>query len=318
LSCNSPRNCAGNDSLTAWEPGHGPRASAGTWVERVAELRIETDGTVTRCRRHRDGWMGTVHSRCYLQLRDRFPENSVQPTLIACADEVEGRAKEGRERFGFERHTTHWQEVIAAPDIQAVSIATPNYMHGAVVQAAAQAGKHVFCEKPVGRDLRDTAEMERVTRQAGVLTFVGYNYRWAPMVQYARQLLRKKTGQSHALSGPVFLWVRLQSAGRAFVAFRAESRRAGRLGRTDVACGRYGANAGRAGQAGCGQPRDFLRAPSFSYTGIRYTLQCGRGWPVGRGHQRRLRRRFGAILQSSPRQPGSLPSDPGTQVSDGF
>lgn len=137
------------------------------------------------------GWMGTVHSRSYLHVAERFHDERVQPRLIVCADDVEERAKEGREQFGFQRHTVRWQEVTAAPDVQVVNVATPNHMHLAVVEAAAAAGKHIFCEKPVGKDPRETAEIERLAREAGVLTFVGYNYRWAPLVQYARQLIRE-------------------------------------------------------------------------------------------------------------------------------
>jgi predicted dehydrogenase len=136
------------------------------------------------------GWMGTVHSRAYLAAADRFHDSRVQAKLIVCADEVEERAKEAQERFGFEGYTTRWQDVIADPRVQVVNIATPNYMHLEVVRAAAAARKHIFCEKPVGKDPRETAEIERLSREAGVLTFVGYNYRWAPMVQYARQLVR--------------------------------------------------------------------------------------------------------------------------------
>jgi len=136
------------------------------------------------------GWMGTVHSRAYLAAADRFHDSAIQAKLLICADEVEERAKEAKERFGFETYTTRWQDVIADPRVQVVNIATPNYMHLEFVKAAAAARKHVFCEKPVGKDARETAEIERVAREAGVLTFVGYNYRWAPMVQYARQLIR--------------------------------------------------------------------------------------------------------------------------------
>ncbi|MGO9124380.1 MAG: Gfo/Idh/MocA family protein [Terriglobales bacterium] len=135
------------------------------------------------------GWMGTVHSRSYLAAADRFLDSGIQPKLVVCADEVEERAREAQQRFGFERYTTRWQDVIADPRVQAVNITTPNYMHLEVVRAAAAAGKHIFCEKPVGKDPRETAEIERLSRQAGVLTFVGYNYRWSPMVQYARQLI---------------------------------------------------------------------------------------------------------------------------------
>lgn len=135
------------------------------------------------------GWMGTVHSRSYLAAADRFHDAGIQPRLVVCADEVEERAKGAKERFGFESYTTRWQDVIANPKVEVVNIATPNYMHLEVVRAAASAGKHIFCEKPVGKDSSETAEIERVAREAGVLTFVGYNYRWSPMVQYARQLV---------------------------------------------------------------------------------------------------------------------------------
>ena len=134
--------------------------------------------------------MGTVHSRAYLAAADRFRDSGIRAKLVVCADEVEERAREAQQRFGFERYTTRWQDVIADPQVQVVNIATPNYMHLEVVTAAVAAGKHVFCEKPVGKDPAETAEIERLAREAGVLTFVGYNYRWSPMVQYARQLIR--------------------------------------------------------------------------------------------------------------------------------
>jgi len=135
------------------------------------------------------GWMGTAHSRAYIQAADRFPQSDIRARLIVCADEVEGRAKEAQRRFGFERSSTNWKDVIDDPGVQVVNIATPNFMHLAIVTAAAAAGKHVFCEKPVGKTPAETAEIERLASKAGVLTFVGFNYRWAPMVVYAKQLI---------------------------------------------------------------------------------------------------------------------------------
>jgi predicted dehydrogenase len=135
------------------------------------------------------GWMGTVHSRAYLQAADRFHDGGFRAKLIICADDVEERARESHRRFGFERYTTRWQDVMADPRVEAVNIATPTHLHLPLVQAAAAAGKHIFCEKPVGRNPQETAEIEHLAHQAGILTFVGYNYRWAPLVQYARQLI---------------------------------------------------------------------------------------------------------------------------------
>jgi predicted dehydrogenase len=75
------------------------------------------------------GWMGTVHSRSYLAAADRFHESGIQARLVVCADEVEERAKEAKERFGFEGYTTRWQDVIADPRVEVVNVATSNYMH---------------------------------------------------------------------------------------------------------------------------------------------------------------------------------------------
>ena len=136
------------------------------------------------------GWMGTVHTRAYQQIPNRFPDSGIRPRLIICADDAEKRARQAQDLFGFERYTTDWKQVIAAPDVEVVNIAAPNNMHLEIVRAAAEVGKHIFCEKPVGRSPQETAEIELAARRAGVLTCVGYNYRWAPVVQHARQLIR--------------------------------------------------------------------------------------------------------------------------------
>lgn len=135
------------------------------------------------------GWMGEAHSRSYRALPDRFHEGGIIPRLLVCADAVEARAQAAQQRFGFEHSTTDWRAVIADPAVEAVSIAAPNGMHLEIIQAAAQAGKHILCEKPVGKDPQETVLCATAAQEAGVRTFVGYNYRWAPLVQYARQLI---------------------------------------------------------------------------------------------------------------------------------
>lgn len=136
------------------------------------------------------GWMGTVHSRSYRAVSDRFYDQGIQARLVICADDVKARAQEARERFGFEEYTTGWQDVINHPEVQVVNITAPNFMHKEMSLAAIAAGKDLFCEKPVGRTPAETAEIFRVGQAAGALSFVGLNYRWAPLVQYARQLIQ--------------------------------------------------------------------------------------------------------------------------------
>ena len=142
------------------------------------------------------GWMGEVHSRSYRAVPDRFHASGIVPRLVVCADPVEARAQAAQQRFGFERATTDWREVIADPAVEAVNVTAPNGMHLEINRAAAQAGKHILCEKPVGREPNETLASVAAAREAGVKTFVGYNYRWAPVVQYALTLLQDgKLGQ---------------------------------------------------------------------------------------------------------------------------
>ena len=135
------------------------------------------------------GWMGQVHSRAYSLAPQRFPESRLRPRLIVCSDNVAARAAQAQKMFGFQSSSPHWQAVVEHPEVQIVNIAAPNHLHLEIVQAAAAAGKHIFCEKPVGRAPAETAEIENAARRAGILSFVGFNYRWAPLVMHAKKLI---------------------------------------------------------------------------------------------------------------------------------
>ena len=151
------------------------------------------------------GWMGQVHSRAYLNVLQRFPEVGIQPRLLICSDNVAERATQAKQVLGFEQSTTNWQDVISHPDVDIVNVTAPNNLHVEIVKAATAAGKHVVCEKPVGRTPAETAEIEALARNAGVMSFVGFNYRWAPMIQYAKQLLAQgKLGELTQFKGRFF------------------------------------------------------------------------------------------------------------------
>ncbi|MEL6982203.1 MAG: Gfo/Idh/MocA family oxidoreductase [Actinomycetota bacterium] len=139
------------------------------------------------------GWMGQAHSRSFLRIPTLFPDRPAQPELVICADNVPARGEEAVRSFGFAQSTTDPAEAINHPDVDAVVVAAPNMLHEELCIAAAKAGKHVFCEKPVGGTPEQTARIDRAAREAGVITGVGYNYRWAPLVLYARQLIEQGT-----------------------------------------------------------------------------------------------------------------------------
>jgi predicted dehydrogenase len=135
------------------------------------------------------GWLGQAHSRSLLRIRTLFPERVFEPELAIVSDTDPARVDEAVGSFGYARGSADWRSVIDDPAVDIVMIAAPNALHVELIEAAAEAGKAVFCEKPVGGTPRETARAERAARRAGVITGVGYNYRWAPLVRYAGQLV---------------------------------------------------------------------------------------------------------------------------------
>ena len=137
------------------------------------------------------GWMGQAHSRGYRRTRQLFADADYAVDLVVCADDIESRRALADNGFGFTDTTPDWRAAIDRPDVDIVSICAPNMVHEEIATAAAALGKHVFCEKPVGGTPEQTVRVERACRHAGVITGVGYNYRWAPLVQYTKQLIER-------------------------------------------------------------------------------------------------------------------------------
>ena len=144
------------------------------------------------------GWLGRAHTRSLARIPMLFADRVYDPVLVTCADPAPGVAEEAVATFGFERGTADWRRVIDDPAVDVVWIAAPNMLHVELVEAAAQAGKDVFCEKPVGGTPAQTVRAERAVRGAGVIGGVGFNYRWAPLVRYAAELIA--AGQLGALT----------------------------------------------------------------------------------------------------------------------
>jgi predicted dehydrogenase len=136
------------------------------------------------------GWMGRVHTQAYARVLHHFPALPLEPELVAVADEAPGRAEPAAAQFGFATATRDWRELAADPRVQAVSITAPNFLHREIGVAMAQAGKHIWIEKPVGLASDDARAVADAVQRAGVQGTVGFNYRNAPAVQAARELVR--------------------------------------------------------------------------------------------------------------------------------
>ncbi len=135
------------------------------------------------------GWMGQAHSRSYLRIPTLFPDRTFDPRLVMCADNVESRRDDAVASFGFAAATSDWRRLVEHPEVVVVVVAAPNMLHEDVCVAALDAGKHLFCEKPVGGTPEQTVRIAAAARRADVVTGVGYNYRWFPLVLHARQLV---------------------------------------------------------------------------------------------------------------------------------
>ncbi|MFB8177147.1 Gfo/Idh/MocA family protein [Streptomyces sp. NPDC055966] len=135
------------------------------------------------------GWMGRVHTQAYARVHHHFPQLSLRPELVAVADEVPGRAQEAAGLYGFASATRDWRTVAADPRVRAVSITAPNFLHREIGVAMAEAGKHIWIEKPVGLTAEDARAVADAAAKAGVQGTVGFNYRNAPAVEAARELI---------------------------------------------------------------------------------------------------------------------------------
>jgi predicted dehydrogenase len=135
------------------------------------------------------GWMGRVHTQAYARVLHHFPQLPARPRLVAVADEVPGRAVRAAERYGFATATLDWREIVADPRVQAVSVTAPNFLHREIGVAMAEAGKHLWIEKPVGLTAADARAVADAAAAAGVRGTVGFNYRNAPAVAAARDMI---------------------------------------------------------------------------------------------------------------------------------
>ncbi|MER5578159.1 Gfo/Idh/MocA family protein [Streptomyces massasporeus] len=135
------------------------------------------------------GWMGRVHTQAYARVRHHYPQLPLVPELVTVAEEVPGRAEEAAAQFGFASTTRDWREVAADPRVRAVSITAPNFLHREIGVAMAEAGKHIWIEKPVGLTAEDAGAVADAVAKAGVQGAVGFNYRNAPAVEAARELI---------------------------------------------------------------------------------------------------------------------------------
>jgi predicted dehydrogenase len=134
-------------------------------------------------------FMGKAHSNAFRKVAYMTWPPPLRPRLVALAGRNEEAVAEAARRYGFERWTASWEELVADPEIGLLDNLGPNAVHAAPTIAAAEAGKHVICEKPLGRDADESYEIWRRVAATGVTHMCAFNYRFVPAVRLARELI---------------------------------------------------------------------------------------------------------------------------------
>ncbi len=135
-------------------------------------------------------FMGKAHSNAYKKLPYIMYPPVAMPRLVAIAGRNEIAVSEAARRYSYEKYYTDWRKLIADPDIQLFDNGGPGNMHAEPTIAAAQAGKHVICEKPMARSAEEGYRMWQEVQKTGVKHMVAWNYRFVPAIRTAYDLIK--------------------------------------------------------------------------------------------------------------------------------
>ena len=133
-------------------------------------------------------FMGKAHSNAWRQAPRFFDlKREVRLHTICGRNAVE--VEKARAQFGWEQAVTNWQEVVANPEIDVIDINTPNDSHAEIAIAAARAGKHILCEKPLAMNVKECRQMLQAVKKAKVVHMICHNYRRIPAIAQAKKMI---------------------------------------------------------------------------------------------------------------------------------
>lgn len=144
-------------------------------------------------------FMGRAHSHAYREVANFFPE-SPRPSLKVICGRNRKAVENAARQYGWEEFSTDWRKVVEREDILVVDISTPGNLHHPIAVAAAKAGKHIICEKPLANNLKQALEMLEAVETHKVHHMVAFNYRRVPAIILAKQMI------DQGRIGRVFHW----------------------------------------------------------------------------------------------------------------
>ena len=134
-------------------------------------------------------FMGKAHSNAFRKIQYMTWPPPLTPRLVAIAGRDETAVAAAAQRYGYERWTTDWRDIVSDPSIGLFDNGGPNSLHAEPTIAAAEAGKHVLCEKPLGRDADESYDIWQRVAATGVKHLCAFNYRFVPAVRLAREMV---------------------------------------------------------------------------------------------------------------------------------
>ena len=137
------------------------------------------------------GWMGKVHAMSYRTARSAFGPAPAVPVVAAMADVTLELAERAARECGVDRAVDDWRSIIDDKSIDIVDVCTPNDMHFDMAMAAIEAGKHVYCEKPLANTVDLARQMADAAERRGVVTMVGFNYIQNPVHALGRAAIAR-------------------------------------------------------------------------------------------------------------------------------
>lgn len=137
------------------------------------------------------GFMGKAHSNAWRQATHFFPLKADVElhTICGCKGEEKTILPAAVAKWGFGRGSINWREVVSSPEIDIVDIVAPNHVHAEIAIGAAQAGKHIICEKPLALNSKQGEEMLAAVKKAKIVHMISHNYRRIPAIAMAKRLI---------------------------------------------------------------------------------------------------------------------------------
>ncbi len=135
------------------------------------------------------GYMGKCHALAWNAVKTVFGDVP-RPRLVHLAEANAELAASRADEFGFEKATADWRRLIDDPDVDVVSVTTPNQFHAQMAIAALEAGKHVWCEKPMSPTFPDAQRMLKAVEASGRVAIMGYNYIQNPILRHMKTLIK--------------------------------------------------------------------------------------------------------------------------------